>query len=328
MIPQASIFVTGAGGFIGRHVVPALLAKHFKLVCLAKFPEERWLEHPDVTWLVADILDPDSYSTQLLACDYLLHMASEIRNPNIIRQININGWKSLLDVVSTKPTIRILLLGSAGIYGIYKHPEQCISENAKQFPNTPYEITKAKQETILYDYARTYSLKYIILRPSNVFGEFDRQNKLLNLFSAVLNGRLVLIGKRTQVNYIYAGHLAEIIAQVFEKNIFRNDALNMNVTIPLHVFISKIHALTKSTKDVPILPGLFKPILWIFALVFHSLPKFSHVFNLNKYTELTNSKTYDTTLLRQLFPDTDHQAETLDKGLENLYTYFVTNKQL
>ena len=71
------VFVTGATGFIGGHVVPRLLRDGHELVCLVRRPEAgRALEARGATAVAGDVTDRAAVERALPGCDCLVHLAN------------------------------------------------------------------------------------------------------------------------------------------------------------------------------------------------------------------------------------------------------------
>ena len=75
-IVLASVFVTGATGFIGSHLVDELLKKNYKIKCLVrKTSNLRWLEGKPVEYVYGGLFDNDVLSEAVKDVDYVYHIA-------------------------------------------------------------------------------------------------------------------------------------------------------------------------------------------------------------------------------------------------------------
>ena len=106
-------------------------------------------------------------------CDTVIHLAhnadpgSSITDSN--DAINISNFINLLELIKSK-NIRVILFSSGGV--VYGNPEKIpVSEQAVLKPISPYCVTKVAMENYLYMYHHIYGIPYLILRPSNAYGE-------------------------------------------------------------------------------------------------------------------------------------------------------------
>ncbi len=68
--------VTGAAGFIGSHLVEALIKRGYEVTCIAReTSDRRWIEHLDIGYITCDLADIDSRSWKIKGFDYVFHLA-------------------------------------------------------------------------------------------------------------------------------------------------------------------------------------------------------------------------------------------------------------
>lgn len=148
--------ITGAAGFVGRHLTSYLLARGHEVAGLVH-PDEggAGLLGENVEIFPVDILDHTllSESVSRFAAEAVFHLAAysnpegSWREARRTLEINIIGTHNLLDAATstgTKP--RVLLVGSAQQYGQVPAEAQPIREEQNQKPLTPYAVSKTSQE--------------------------------------------------------------------------------------------------------------------------------------------------------------------------------------
>ncbi|MES2306166.1 MAG: NAD-dependent epimerase/dehydratase family protein [Gemmatimonadota bacterium] len=170
------LLVTGADGFVGRHLVRAARAAGHSVVAAVgpggAMPEA-WLS-PDevagVTALVADLRAPDTYKILAdFAPDSVVHLAAlssgaaARQDPATAWSINAGGTAALFDALAQTGTPTVLLASTGEVYG-RGHAEQ-IPENAPLLPASPYAVTKLGAECAADEVRRRTGLKVIIARP-------------------------------------------------------------------------------------------------------------------------------------------------------------------
>ena len=186
-----NIFITGASGFIGQHVLQEFSGKDFFIYALSRKSSRS--EIKNVRFLKGDLLTIEEFSEQLSSTDYFIHIAGEKKNEGKMDEINVKGLAKILFITSAYPKIRFLLVSSTGIYGIKSHPETILTENTIPYPTNMYERSKYEAEKILIEEASKTGIRYSIIRPSNIFGENDNGLKLLNLLKIIKRGLFFFI---------------------------------------------------------------------------------------------------------------------------------------
>lgn len=149
------IFITGATGFIGSHLIGKLKGNVFALV-RNKSENLRGIEQ-----VIGDLNNPRTYKDMVKKCDTVIHLASVIDEMDKdLWKVNVEGTKKLLDVCDGQ---RFIHMSSIGIYGEVEKP---IDERAKPNPETKYEESKLASEYLV----QNSGLPYTILRPTMVYG--------------------------------------------------------------------------------------------------------------------------------------------------------------
>jgi UDP-glucose 4-epimerase len=176
-----NILVTGGAGFIGSHIVDALLAAGHSVAVLDDLSSGARENLPgDVPLHVADIVDAAAVSRVVAAekPDAICHQAAQmsvsrsVREPLFDAQVNCIGLINVLDAAVRTGCGRFVFASSGGVlYGDVTAPAP---ESTPANPVSPYGITKWVGERYLKFYAEEHGLATVALRYSNVYG--PRQN--------------------------------------------------------------------------------------------------------------------------------------------------------
>ena len=175
------VLVTGGAGFIGSHVVDAMLGEGYEVVVIDNLVTgNRGNVNPDVLILEADLRDPGlARIFQEHKPRFVCHLAAQasitksIRGPLVDADENVMGSLNVLEESRKNDVEKIVFSSSGG--AIYGEPiiVPC-DENHPVRPLAPYGAAKAAVELYLPIYRNLYGLKYTALRYANVYG--PRQN--------------------------------------------------------------------------------------------------------------------------------------------------------
>jgi GDP-4-dehydro-6-deoxy-D-mannose reductase len=175
------VIVTGADGFVGRHVLDVLLAKGHEVVAshhVAAGAPPRWAASAPwsgARWLPLELGSVESVSALVTRpCDAVVHLAALAsgsaarRDPGLAWEVNAAGTARLLDVVARGSAAGtadplMLIVSSSEVYGIT--PPRPSREDDPVAPVSPYAASKLGAEEATREVARRTGLRCIIARP-------------------------------------------------------------------------------------------------------------------------------------------------------------------
>lgn len=208
---KVNVFITGGGGFIGRHLMRMLPATNYSCFLLA-LPGEtlKTIEGCDITRVEGDLNEPASYLQALSQCSVVVHMAAELYREDRFERVNVQGVQSLLDAIKQCNIQKIIHLSSVGVVGMqFSLQDVSVDEEFVCSPKNGYERSKHASERILKE--QWPESKLVILRPTNVYGDGHPGMRLLNLLQHCQTKGLVFLSAKAKVNYVYAGDVAFVI---------------------------------------------------------------------------------------------------------------------
>jgi len=183
--------ITGCLGLIGSYVTRKCLQKGWKVYGIDKCTYaanleyiEEFKQYPNFTFVQEDI----ATLRYLPDCDYVINIAAEshvgnsIIDSNDFIHSNIVGVKNLLDLIRHKPENVgakpvLFHFSTDEVYGDINAGDHTESDILK--PSNPYSASKAAADMLITAWARTYGVKYIILRPTNNYGVGQHPEKLI-----------------------------------------------------------------------------------------------------------------------------------------------------
>ena len=176
------VAVTGGAGFIGSHLVDALLGEGNEIVVLDNFSTGRLenIKHLEnrVEVVECDLAVSGSWTEKLEGVDHVFHLAAladivpSIQQPEAYFRANVDGTFNVLTASQKASAKRFIYAASSSSYGIPDfYPT---SESAAIRPQYPYALTKHMGEELVMHWAKVYRLPALSLRFFNVYGPRSR----------------------------------------------------------------------------------------------------------------------------------------------------------
>lgn len=175
------VLVTGGAGFIGSHIVDALVEHGARVIVLDNFStgsrENLKQVANHITIMRGDVTDRTTCIIAATDCSIIFHCAAltsvpeSIENPQACFSTNIIGTHTMLEAARIVKARRIIFSSSAAVYG---NQEGICREDDPCFPTSPYGFSKQCGELLCKQYAQIYGIDTVCLRYFNVFG--SRQN--------------------------------------------------------------------------------------------------------------------------------------------------------
>jgi NADH dehydrogenase len=162
---MSTILVTGASGFVGRHLVPSLLTAGHRVVAMVRTPTAGEMvvgalpaaQRAEVEIRIGDVTRPETLAPTMAGVDAVVHLVAIPRDFNggaDMRLVNTEGTRAVVAAMKEAGVRRLVHMGAMGVV---------------DDPKLHYASSKAKAEALVYDSA----LGWTILKPSLQFGEGD-----------------------------------------------------------------------------------------------------------------------------------------------------------
>src|SRR5215471_28039 len=171
--------VTGGAGFIGSHLVDALLARGDQVVVLDDLATGRLANvAPGARFVEGDVADPAAVAGAAAGCEVVFHQAAlgsvarSVDDPAASDRANVAGTLTVLTGARAAGVRRVVLASSSSVYGgAHQLPTP---ESAPLVPRSPYAVTKLAGEHYARVFWEIHGLETVALRYFNVFGPRQR----------------------------------------------------------------------------------------------------------------------------------------------------------
>lgn len=200
------VLVTGADGFIGSHLVEALIKEGCEVrafVFYNSFNSWGWLDTfppsllEKVEIFTGDIRDPNGVATAVKDCNIVFHLAALIaipfsyHSPDSYIDTNIKGTLNVLQASKQYNIEKILVTSTSEVYGTAQYAP--IDEKHPYQGQSPYSATKIGADRLAESFYRSFDTPVVIVRPFNTYGPRQSARAIIpTVITQLLSGALSL----------------------------------------------------------------------------------------------------------------------------------------
>ena len=201
------VLVTGAGGFIGSHLVELLVREGYKVRAFVHYnSNNNWynLERApadilkEVEVVAGDIVDPYSVDSAVKGCETVFHLAALIGipysyvAPASYVSVNVNGTLNVLEACKRYSVRRVLHTSTSETYGTAQYVP--IDEQHPLVGQSPYSATKIAADKLALSYHLSFDTPVTVVRPFNTYGPRQSMRAIIPtiIVQALTSGRLRL----------------------------------------------------------------------------------------------------------------------------------------
>lgn len=202
-LKNKKVLVTGAGGFIGSHLVECLVeigAETKAFVHYNSFNRWGWLDYVDkkikdsIEIFTGDVRDPYGIKKAMQDCNVVFHLAALIgipysyHSPDTYLDTNIKGTLNVLQAARELNIKKAILTSTSEVYGTAQFVP--ITEKHPINPQSPYSATKAASDFLALSFYRSFNLPVAVIRPFNTYGPRQSARAIIpTIIIQILSGK-------------------------------------------------------------------------------------------------------------------------------------------
>ncbi|MBT2370616.1 NAD-dependent epimerase/dehydratase family protein [Pseudomonas fluorescens] len=260
------VLITGGAGFIGSHLVDALLAKGYAVRILDDLSTGKRsnlpMDNARVELLEGNVADAALVARSAVGVCAVVHLAAvasvqaSVDDPVSTHQSNFIGSLNVCEAMREAGVKRVVFASSAAVYG-NNGEGASIDEDTSKAPLTPYASDKLASEHYFDFYRRQHGLEPVIFRFFNIFGPRQDPSSpysgVISIFSERAQKGLPITvfgdGEQTR-DFMYVGDLVDLLVQAIEAEDVPAGAINVgwNQTTTLK---QVLEALVEVVGDLP-----------------------------------------------------------------------------
>lgn len=174
-----NVLITGANGFVGRHLTAYLTQQHPEFTLLGTDFRSQADGQSPLKWYTLDLRDSAAVEQMLVDAqpDLIFHLAAQafvpasLDDPWDTLENNIRGQVNILDSLrQNRIQARVLVVSSAHVYGKIEQEDNPLREDQPFQPDTPYAVSKVTQDMLALQYRLAHDIYTIRARPFNHIG--------------------------------------------------------------------------------------------------------------------------------------------------------------
>ena len=202
------VLVTGAGGFIGGHLVAQLVGRGARVRAFVRYNSRGdrgtldWLDPAvvaDVEVVAGELRDIESVTRAVAGAEMVFHLGAQIAipysylNPRDFFEVNALGSLNVAQAAIAGGVSRVIHTSTSEVYGSARSVP--ITEDHPLEPQSPYAASKVAADKLMDSFHRSFDLPVAVVRPFNTYGPMQSARAILpTIISQALAGSTLRLG--------------------------------------------------------------------------------------------------------------------------------------
>ncbi len=242
------IYVTGADGFIGSHLIERALDCGLDVIAHCHSSPKRIPHHiqDKCKIVIGDVRAKESLK-DIEDCDAVYHLAAmslvprSIDDPFTALDVNFRGTFNVLDAIRGKG-IKFIFTSTSHVYGIPQYLP--IDEKHPLEPTTPYGASKLAADRLTRAFGECYGIPFVILRLFNIYGPRQDAHFIVpTIIKQCLEERHISLGSGLAIrDFLHVNDLVAILLQCRRSDALLNGTFNVGagMTISIQALAHKL----------------------------------------------------------------------------------------
>jgi dTDP-glucose 4,6-dehydratase len=261
------VLVTGAGGFIGSHLVELLVGRGANVRAFVRYnsrSDRGWLDRVDselvdeVDVFTGDFVNPEAASNAIAGCEVVLHLGALIpipysyQHPREFVETNVVGTLNVLEAARRAGVERLVQVSSSEVYGSAQTIP--MPEEHPLRPQSPYAATKVGADQLALSYAHAFDLSVVVARPFNTYGPRQSARAVIPtiITQALTRDRVELGSTEPTRDFLFVTDTAAGIARCAEVEGVAGEVINLGTGTEISVGDVVERVFAELGKELPI----------------------------------------------------------------------------
>lgn len=268
--------VTGAAGFIGSHLVEALVRSGAKVRALVRYNSRGAIGHLEtldadvlrqVEVIAGDVRDRTLVRNAVQGCPWVLHLAALIGIPYSYHAVqsyvetNVGGTMNILEAARECGVQRLVCTSTSEVYGTAQYTP--IDERHPLHAQSPYAATKIGADQLAGSYHAAFGLPVVLVRPFNTFGPRQSARAVIpTIITQALTGDTIRLGSTgpvrdfvfvqdTAAGFIAAAEAPDAVGEVFNLATGRGVSIGQVVDMVGERLGRRLRVITSAERERP-----------------------------------------------------------------------------
>lgn len=270
------VLVTGAGGFIGSHLVERLVRGGSRVRAFIRYNSRNdwgaldWLAHEvadEVEVVLGDLRDVESVAGAVRGCSAVCHLGAQIAipysygNPRDFSETNVLGTLNVAQACLQADVDRLVHTSTSEVYGTAQVVP--ITEEHPLSPQSPYAASKVGADKLIESFHRSYGLPAVVLRPFNTYGPRQSARAVIpTIISQALGDATVRLGSldpRRDLTFVDDTADAFVLALSSPDAVGRTLQLGSGSDVTIRELVELVEELVGRPLEVELDPGRVRP---------------------------------------------------------------------